>query len=182
MKVIGYEGIASRNYFEAMSGLVNEEFAFEKRTKRYAADPFNTMLNIGYSLLTKEIRGELENRGLNPYFGFVHKDKPGHPALASDLIEEWRTVLVDSAVMSLVQGNEISLDEFEWNEDKCVLSEEGLRIVLRKFENKMNQKNSYLKYIDKPLSFLEAIWHQVERLGRAIDETSTDRYEPIRIR
>ena len=57
-----------------------------------------------------EIYGKIEEKGLNPYFGFIHRDAEKHPTLASDLMEEWRAVLVDATVMGIINGNEISKD------------------------------------------------------------------------
>jgi len=181
-QIIGYEGIASRKYFDWLSMNIEEGFEFDKRNRRPAMDPFNCMLNFGYSLLSKEIYGELENRYLNPYIGFMHQDKYGHPSLASDLIEEWRPVIVDSAVLSLIQGHEISRDCFVIDKNGCRMSDEAIRKVLYKLEMKMETKTQYLKYINKPVSFREAIWHQADRLSKAIESADPDKYVPIIIR
>ena len=59
-----------------------------------------------------EIYGKLEGKGLNPYFGILHKDREKHPTLASDLMEEWRAVLVDSTAMSILNGHELHQEDF----------------------------------------------------------------------
>ena len=181
-KVIGFEGIASKNYFATLSNVMEEGFAFEGRNRRPAVDPFNCMLNLGYSILTKEIIGEIENRGLNPYIGFVHKDKVGHPSLASDLIEEWRPVIVDSIVMSMIQGHEVCLDDFIIGESGCRMKDNALRLFISKLEKKLEIESNYLIYLDSPLSFRASIWHQVDRLSRAIDKADPEKYYPIIIR
>lgn len=89
-EVMGYEGSAARFYFEGLSRMVIPTFAFKGRSKRPPKDEFNAMLSLGYSLLMNEIYGRVENKGLHPYFGFLHNDKEKHPTLASDLMEEWR--------------------------------------------------------------------------------------------
>lgn len=66
------------------------------------------MIGLGYSVLMNEIYGKIEEKGLNPYFGFMHRDAEKHPTLASDLMEEWRAVIVDATVMSIINGNEIT--------------------------------------------------------------------------
>lgn len=181
-QIIGYEGIASRHYFELLSSVIETDFRFEKRNRRPTKDPFNSMLNIGYSLLTKEIYGELDNRSLNPYFGFIHKEKRGHPALASDMIEEWRPVIVDSTVLSLVQGHEIEREEFELDDQGYRMSDDALRKLLNKLEQKMETPMRYLKHIERPLTFREAIWHQAERMSKTIDRVDACYYVPILIR
>ena len=108
-EIIGYEGNAARIYFQCLGKLVDDDFKFEKRSRRPPLDEFNSMLNLGYSILMNEIYSRVENKGLNAYFGFVHQDREKHPTLVSDIIEEWRAVIIDSMVMSLVNGHEIAL-------------------------------------------------------------------------
>ena len=59
-----------------------------------------------------EVYCKIDTKGLNPYFGFMHRDAEKHPTLASDLMEEWRAIIVDSTVMSMINGHEIALDDF----------------------------------------------------------------------
>ena len=181
-QILGYEGVASRYYFNCLSQAVGEDFRFHSRTRRPAKDPFNVMLNIGYSVLSKEIYGELVNRNINPYIGFIHKDKPGHAALVSDLIEEWRPVIVDSTVMNMISRHEVDIDDFLIENGKCTITDNALKIYLSKLENKMQTKSKYLKYIDKEVSFREAIWHQADRLSRTIDRGNVALYQPINVR
>ena len=75
------------------------------------------MLSLGYSIMMNEVYGAIEGRGLSPYFGFIHQDREKHPTLASDLMEEWRPVIIDSIVMSMVNGYEISEDNFYTSEE-----------------------------------------------------------------
>ena len=95
-ELLGYEGLASRTYFSALGMLINKPFQFTKRTKQPPRDPFNTMLSMGYSILFNEILSNIIAIGLHPYIGFFHQLAKGHPALVSDLIEEWRAVIVDA--------------------------------------------------------------------------------------
>ena len=133
-QIMGYEGGAAKVYFTGLSKLVYSDFKFKGRNRRPPRDAFNSMLSLGYSILLNEVYGELENKGLNPYFGFMHKDREKHPTLASDLMEEWRAVIVDSVVMSLINGHEISIDRFSKREDKpgIFIDKEGMRIFINK--------------------------------------------------
>ena len=145
-------------------------------------DPVNAMLNYGYSMLAREIQGELENRGLNSFIGMMHEDRLGHAALASDLLEEWRAPIVDSTVMSLIQGNEIHLEDFCYEDDACRFTKEGMKVFLSKMEKKMHSEMKYLEYIGRPVSFRQALWHQAARLAVSVDQENLGGYEPIRIR
>lgn len=182
-QLMGYEGNASREYFSILSQVIDDEFRFDGRNRMPAKDPFNAMLNFGYSLLAQEIHGELENHGICSYAGFMHEDKAGHAALASDMMEEWRPVIVDSVVLGLIRGHEISIHDFTFTEDgACLFTNDGMKTFIAKLETKMFSEMQYLSYIDKPVSFRKALWHQCERLARAIDMEDVNIYQPVRIR
>ena len=183
-QLMGHEGMAARYYFQGLSKVVDAEFTFHGRSKRPPKDEFNAMLSLGYSILMNEIYGKIQNKGLNPYFGFIHQDKEKHPTLASDLMEEWRAVIVDSVVMSLVNGHEIGLEHFQKNEENggFLLTKEGMRIFLNKLEKKIHTDTKYLSYIDYAVSFRRAMELQTEQLTRAIEAEEADLYMPMRIR
>ncbi|MCD8123869.1 MAG: CRISPR-associated endonuclease Cas1 [Lachnospiraceae bacterium] len=183
-EVMGYEGNAARLYFEGLSQVVHEEFKFQGRSKRPPRDEFNSMLSLGYSILMNEIYGRLENKGLNPYFGFIHSDKENHPTLASDMMEEWRATIVDSMSMSLVNGNEIHVNHFTHDEDNpgYYLTKEGLNIFLKKIDKKMQTPVKYLDYVDYAVSFRRAIDLQLNELVRAIETEDASMYHPIWLR
>lgn len=180
-EVMGYEGNAARAYFEGLSRLVHKEFAFKGRSKRPPKDEFNSMLSLGYSILMNEIYGKLENKGLNPYFGFIHSDREKHPTLASDMMEEWRATIVDSLVMSLVNGHEIHVDHFWHDREKpgYYLTKDGLNIFLKKYDKKMQAAVQYLDYIDYAATFRQSIDLQINQLAKAIEEEDASIYHPI---
>ena len=183
-EIMGYEGRAAKLYFEGLSRLVHEEFKFNGRSKRPPLDEFNSMLSLGYSILMNEVYGMLENKGLNPYFGFMHSDKEKHPTLASDMMEEWRAIIVDSLVMSLVNGHEIHKEHFYHDLD-CpgyYLTKEGLSIFLKKYDRKLRTVVNYLTYIDYSVSFRRSIDLQINELTKAIEEGDASLYTPIWLR
>ena len=83
-------------YFTGLSYFLGDDFNFTTRVKMPPKDPFNSMLSFGYTLLIYEIQNIILSKGLNPYIGFFASDEEGIPCLCSDLMEEWRTILVDS--------------------------------------------------------------------------------------
>ena len=183
-QLIGYEGMGARAYFKGLGKLVKKDFSFSKRTRRPPRDAFNSMLSLGYSLLMNEIYGKLENKGLNPYFGFVHQDRERHPTLASDMMEEWRPVIVDSTIMSLVNGNEISINEFyqDLEQPGIYLTKEGMHTFLKKLEMKQRAETKYLDYVTYATSFRRAIELQIGQLVKAIEAEEPTIYRGIRIR
>ena len=142
------------------------------------------MFSLGYSILMNEIYSKIELKGLNPYFGLLHRDAEKHPTLASDLMEEWRAVIVDATVMSLINGHEIQKEDFVCNQDEpgCFLTRSGLKSFLNKLEKKLQTEVRYLKYVDYAVSFRRAIFLQIEQLVKAIEKGDASLYEPIQIR
>lgn len=183
-QLMGYEGQAAKHYFEMLSLCIDQNFKFNGRNKRPPRDEFNSMISFGYSILMNEIYSRIEMKGLNPYFGFMHRDAEKHPTLASDLMEEWRAVIVDATVMSLINGHEIAKEDFEKNLDEpgCYMKREGLGIYLKKLEKKFQTDMKYLDYIDYAVSFRRAIVYQVDSLVKAIEAGDASLYHPVTIR
>lgn len=180
-ELIGYEGNGAKYYFQGLSKIIKSEFKFKGRNRMPPKDPFNSLLSFGYTLLMHEIYGEIENKGLTPYCGYLHKDHERHPTLASDLMEEWRAVIIDFIVLSLIQGNEISIDEFDRDLDTggVLLSDNAMKLFIKKYESKMRSINTYL---GEKTTYRKGLWHQVSALTKAIEENNPLLYTPIYIR
>lgn len=183
-EIMGYEGQGAKAYFDGLSQTIDKNFAFKGRNKRPPRDEFNSMISLGYSVIMNEVYGKIEAKGLNPYFGFMHKDKEKHPTLASDMMEEWRAVIVDSTVMSMINGHEISKEDFlkDVDEPGCFLTRNGIKKYLSKLEKKLQTEVRYLDYVDYPVSFRRGISLQLECLIRAIENEDAGMYKPIEIR
>lgn len=183
-ELTGYEGQGAKAYFDGLAALVDPEFAFRGRSRRPPRDEFNSMISLGYSVLMNELYGKIEAKGLNPYFGFMHRDKEKHPTLVSDMMEEWRAVIVDSTVMSMINGHEIRKDDFTTDLDKpgCFLSRNGIKVYLSKLEKKLQTEVRYLNYVDYAVSFRRGIALQINTLVKAIEEENAALYKPIEIR
>jgi len=183
-EIMGFEGFASKNYFKGLSELVADDFKFNGRNRMPPRDPFNSLLSLGYTILMYEIYGCIENKGLHPYAGFLHKDRERHPTLASDLMEEWRAVIVDSVVLSLIQGNEIKKEMFSTDTETggVFLNNDAMRIFIKKMERKLSTEMNYLSYTSYRSSFRKGLWLQTGQLVKAIEQEDPNIYEPIRIR
>ena len=183
-QLMGYEGIAARIYFQALGKLIIPEFSFSRRSRRPPEDAFNSMISLGYSILFNEIYGKIEAKGLNPYFGIMHSDKDNHPALASDLMEEWRAVIVDSLALSLANGHEIDIQDFYRNEGEpgIYLTSKAFKSFVKKFDNKLRTNNKYLSYVDGEVNFRRALDLQIGNFVHAIEEKNPELYKPVIIR
>jgi CRISPR-associated protein Cas1 len=117
-ELLGLEGEAAARYFRLFAAMFGEAarefpaFGFEKRTRRPPADPVNEMLSFAYSLLTRTWLTVLSATGFDAYLGFYHHPRFGRPALALDMMEPFRPVIADSAVIQSVNNGEVKSDGF----------------------------------------------------------------------
>ena len=139
----GYEGEAASVYFSMFDQMIlqqKKEFFFQGRNKRPPMDNVNALLSFIYTLLTNNIVSALECVGLDPYVGYLHTDRPGRASLALDLIEEFRAVLADRFVLSLINKKIVSGKGFAKKENGAVLMNEELRKkVLTEWQNKKKE-------------------------------------------
>ncbi len=98
------------------------------------------MLSYGYTLLSGEITNELIRVGLDPYIGFFHSNVYGRPALALDLMEEFRSIIVDSVVLTCINKKILDKEHFDFNMKMCLLNEKGRKEFVKAFRNRMNQE------------------------------------------
>jgi CRISPR-associated protein Cas1 len=181
----GCEGQAARSYFQALPLCLPPEFAFHGRSRRPPRDPFNSLISLGYSIIFNEIWSLLESKGLNPYFGFFHRDDEKHPTLVSDMMEEWRAVIVDALAIAMIRKHEAHLYDFESSADGGVYIQ---RDFLRKFITRMQQKlESPAGYVNPDGQQSEATYamllsRQANALAQAVDEGDASLYSAVRIR
>lgn len=179
--LMGFEGIIAKNYFEALGVLVPAEFSFTKRSRRPPLDPFNALLSLGYTLVFREMYTAVASEGLHPYFGFLHALKNHHPALVSDLMEEWRTPIVDSLVLYLIQRKEIKTEHFTKapGGKGIFLTKEGWKIFLTAYEKKMQTDNTYM---EGDATYRQSLRSQAQRYSQALMKEDVNRYEALWIR
>ena len=177
--------VTTDSFYESVRRLQQSELTreeFESGIQKTLCQ--TTSLAERYSILMNEVYCKIEMKGLNPYFGFIHRDAEKHPTLASDMMEEWRAVIVDATAMSMINGHEIQKEHFNFSMDEpgCYLTRDGLKIYLNKLERKFQTEVRYLKYVDYAVSFRRGIFLQMEHLAKAIEEGNANLYEPITIR
>ena len=112
----GWEGVASKIYFETLNDLIPEEYRFEMRTQHPAMDVVNAFLNYGYGVLYGKIEGALIKAGIDPYIGILHRDDYNRPVLVYDVIELYR-IWVDYVVYSLVVQQVVTDEYYSVRED-----------------------------------------------------------------
>lgn len=140
-EVRGLEGNAASSYFAAFGDLLlSGEFKFDGRNKRPPRDPVNALLGFVYALLTTQCVAALEGVGLDPQVGFLHALRPGRPALALDLIEEFRAWWADRLVLSLLNRKQLASKHFEERLGGAVLlTEEGRKETIVAFQKRRQE-------------------------------------------
>lgn len=124
----GYEGAAGAAYFGVFGRLIRSDaFRFAGRNRRPPRDPVNALLSFLYAMLGHDCRAALETVGLDPQVGFLHRDRPGRAGLALDLMEEFRPILVDRVVLSLINRRQLTPEDFDAQEGGT----EGGAVTLR---------------------------------------------------
>jgi len=139
----GLEGKAAVCYFGVLDDLIlqgRDTFAFDGRTRRPPRDPVNAMLSFAYALLARDCAAALSAVGLDPYVGFMHRDRPGRQSLALDLMEELRSVRADRFVLTLINNRVMQPKHFIYKEnDTCLMEDEGRKTFLRAWQERKQE-------------------------------------------
>ncbi len=146
--LLGIEGNAARLYFGAFSGLLKSDsdedvppafrFDFNGRNRRPPRDAVNALLSLGYSLLAKDLTIACYAAGFDPMLGFYHQPRFGRPALALDLMEPFRPLIVDSAVTTAINTKMITPRDFVSAGDSVALTNDGRKGFYRAYELRMD--------------------------------------------
>lgn len=150
--LMGYEGNASKTYFEALNSTMPTKYKFSGRSRNPAKDEFNAMLNYGYGVLYSKVEKACLIAGLDPYLGFLHSDNYNKKSLVFDLIEMYRA-LSDKTVVYLFTGKQIRDSFFDTHSSGFTLNKEGKACLItalnKKFEETVRYKGRNIKNLDK---------------------------------
>lgn len=139
----GIEGKAAAAYFGAMDELIlqqKEVFYFNTRTRRPPMDAMNALLSFAYALLCRNCRDALCSVGLDPFVGFLHRDRPGRVSLALDLMEELRSVMADRFVLTMINNRVIRDKHFQYMENgACLLDDDGRKLFLKHWQERKQE-------------------------------------------
>ncbi len=148
----GYEGEAGRAYFGVFDHLIvnqKDAFTFGRRSRRPPLDPVNALLSFIYSLLTHDTASALETVGLDPAVGYLHRDRPGRPGLALDIMEEFRPSFADRLVLSLINRQQVRSEGFRTTESRAVMMDDDTRKqVLVAYQERKQQEVTH-PFIDE---------------------------------
>jgi len=136
--LLGLEGAGTAFYFGVFGRLLKGDWGFERRQRRPPRDPVNALLSFGYVLLMNEVASAVSIVGLDPYVGFLHSSQFGKPALALDVMEPFRSLVVDSVALTLLNNRMLAERDFQEELGAWRLRDEGRRTFLTKFEDRLN--------------------------------------------
>lgn len=143
-QVRGVEGQAAAVYFQAFPEMISvppEDFAFRTRSRRPPRDRTNALLSFLYSLLTTDCTAAVEGVGLDPQFGYLHCLRPGRPALALDLVEEFRPWLADRLALTLINRKQLRPEHFEERAGgSTTMTPDGRKLVLSAYQKRKQEE------------------------------------------
>lgn len=198
-ELLGIEGNAANAYFEQFSGMIKIaddlaepgstsvqkgqlafNFNFTGRNRRPPTDPVNAMLSLGYSLLAKDCTLAVLAVGFDPYVGFFHQPRFGRPALALDLMEEFRPLIAESTVLSCINNRAITERDFVRAGQAVNLTGPGRRRFFEMYEQRMNSLLTHLVF-DYKVSYRRALELQARMLAKVVTG-EIPRYTPLMTR
>jgi CRISPR-associated protein Cas1 len=182
--LLGIEGNAARLYFGAFSGMLKPKqrpdntadtanapwhFDFEGRNRRPPRDPINALLSFAYSLLTKDLSVIAQITGFDPYLGFYHQPRYGRPSLALDVMEEFRPIIADSVVLSVINNGVLSPSDFIQSGPSFALSPTGRKKFIHAYEGRLDSEITH-PIFGYRISYRRILEVQLRLLGRFLTD------------
>lgn len=162
-QLLGKEGNIAAHYFANFHAMlkprdIDARWDFKNRNRRPPRDPVNALLSFGYALLAKECTVALLAEGLNPWWGLYHQPRHGRPGLALDLMEEFRALIVDSAVITAINTGMVTAADFTRSKAACILNPKGRKTFIHAYEARLNQ------LVTHPIFDYRCSWRAVIKL------------------
>jgi CRISP-associated protein Cas1 len=177
----GLEGEAANTYFTVFPALISappDKFPFRGRSRRPPLDPVNALLSFLYAMLAHDARSACETVGLDPAVGFLHRDRPGRPSLALDLMEELRSVIADRVALTLLNRGQLRPSGFTTTESGGVLmNEETRKLVVAAYQQR-KQETILHPFLDEVTTIGLVVHLQARLLARHL-RGDLDAYPPF---
>ena len=177
----GIEGETARKYFSVFDKLIvnqKEQFYMRGRNRRPPLDNVNALLSFFYTLLLHETKAALQTVGLDPYVGYLHRDRPGRLSLALDLMEEFRPYMADRVVLSLINRQQVTGKDFIQKESGGVIIKEDARKTLLEAWQKRKQEELTHPFLQEKIPVGLLPYTQALLLARHL-RGDIDRYPPF---
>jgi len=182
--LLGIEGNAGRAYFGAFAGMLKPRqpaeaerlawsFDFNGRNRRPPRDPINALLSFAYSLLVRELTTTAQMIGFDPYLGFYHQPHYGRPSLALDVMEEFRPLIADSVVLTVVNTGALGPGDFVASGPSVALTPTGRKKFIHAFESRLDDQITHPVFGYR-ISYRRVLEVQLRLLGRVLDGELAD--------
>jgi CRISPR-associated protein Cas1 len=179
----GTEGRGAAVYFSVFRHLISVPgWAFERRNRRPPRDPVNALLSFGYTLLTHQVESGVRAVGLDPYLGFLHQIVYNRPSLALDLVEPFRSIVVDSVVLRCLNNMIILPEHFQFDPGgprPVLLNEEGRERFIREFEARLKLTFKH-PHTGEQVSYRRSFELEARQLARCLQ--TGDAFQPFKVR
>ena len=170
-ELLGIEGSAAALYFEQFESMLRQregwKFDWRGRNRRPPRDPVNALLSLGYSMLAKELTGVCHSVGLDPFLGFMHQPRYGRPALALDLMEEFRPLVADSVAISLINRGELGPEDFIRSANGTFLNDRGRKPFWEAWFRRLDTEVSHPEFSYK-MAYRRMLEVQARQLWRFV--------------
>ena len=177
----GAEGAAAQAYFAVFSRMLKqqrEDFDFTTRNRRPPRDRINCLLSFLYALVRHDCTAGLTSIGLDPFVGYLHAERPNRPALALDLMEEFRPWLADRLALTLINRQQVGPDDFKVREGGAVeFTEAGRKRVIKAYQERKQDKLQHPS-LDQQLRVAQLPFIQARMLARHLRHDVPD-YVPL---
>jgi len=176
------EGAGSAAYFRCFGKLLTnrDQWPFAGRVKRPPTDPVNALLSFGYALLTNKVASAVQLVGFDHFVGYLHSSFYGRPALALDLVEEFRPIIVDSVVLTMLNKRILTLNDFVVELGAYRLEDERRKVFFTPFEERLNEEVSHPLF-GYTVSYRRCLELQARLLAKVLTG-EIDEYPPLLIK
>ena len=180
--ILGMEGAGSAAYFTCFGKLLSDsrQWPFPGRVKRPPTDPVNALLSLGYSLLTNKVASAVQLVGFDHFVGYLHSSFYGRPALALDLVEEFRPIIVDSVVLTMLNHRMLKRDNFVVELGAYRLKDESRKQFFTQFEERLNEEVQHPIFGYK-VTYRRCLELQARLLAKVLTG-EIDEYPPLLVR
>ena len=176
----GLEGNATAHYFRCFQHILKTPDLFNGRTRRPPRDPVNALLSYGYTILLSQVQSAICATGLDPYIGYLHSCKYGKPALALDMMEEFRPIIIDSIIITLINTGALTAKDFTEQFGAYRLTKHGRTTFLTKLETRLNETIQHPTFGYKA-TYRRCIQLQARLLAKTVTGELSD-YPTFRVR
>ncbi len=179
-RLLGIEGAGTAAYFGVFGRLLRDDWGFPGRQKRPPPDPVNALLSFGYVVLMSHAASAVNVVGLDPYVGFLHSSQYGKPALALDVMEPFRPLIVDSVVLTLLNNRALKREDFVEELGSWRLRDEARRLFLTKLEERLDTEVEH-PVLEEKVTYRRALELEVRLLAKWL-MGEIPRFRPFTVR